>query len=115
MSRTKPNRTRKNAHIIYLSDEEEAAVKLRMERVRIQSFSKYCRKMMIDGYVLVIDDSKELKEFTLEINKIGVNINQIAHALNSGDSVSKETIDQLKDWMVTIWQYQRYILSGTPF
>ena len=115
MSRTKPNRTRKNAHIIYLSDEEEAAVKLRMERVRIKSFSKYCRKMMIDGYVLVIDDSKELKEFTLEINKIGVNINQIAHALNSGDSIPKETIDQLKDWMVTIWQYQRYILSGTPF
>ena len=115
MSRSKPNRTRKNAHIIYLSDEEEAAVKLRMERVRIQSFSKYCRNMMIDGYVLVIDDSKELKEFTLEINKIGVNINQIAHALNSGDSIPKETIDQLKDWMVTIWQYQRYILSGTPF
>ena len=115
MSRSKPNRTRKNSHIIYLSDEEEAAVKLRMERVRIQSFSKYCRKMMIDGYVLVIDDSKELKEFTIEINKIGVNINQIAHALNSGDSISKETIDQLKDWMVTIWQYQRYILSGTPF
>ena len=115
MSRSKPNRTRKNAHIIYLSDEEEAAVKLRMERVRIKSFSKYCRKMIIDGYVLVIDDSKELKEFTLEINKIGVNLNQIAHALNSGDSVSKETIDQLKDWMVTIWQYQRYILSGTPF
>ena len=115
MSRSKPNRIRKNAHIIYLSDEEEAAVKLRMERVRIQSFSKYCRKMMIDGYVLVIDDSKELKEFTLEINKIGVNINKIAHALNSGDSIPKETIDQLKDWMVTIWQYQRYILSGTPF
>ena len=115
MSRSKPNRTRKNSHIIYLSDEEEAAVKLRMERVRMKSFSKYCRKMMIDGYVLVIDDSKELKEFTLEINKIGVNINQIAHALNSGDSIPKETIDQLKDWMVTIWQYQRYILSGTPF
>ena len=51
MSRSKPNRTKKNAHIIYLSDEEEAAVKLRMERVRIKSFSKYCRKMMIDGYV----------------------------------------------------------------
>ena len=115
MRRSKPNRRRKNAHIIYLSDEEEAAVKLRMERVRIRSFSKYSRKMMIDGYVLVIDDSKELKEFTLEINKIGVNINQIAHALNSGDSIPKETIDQLKDWMVTIWQYQRYILSGTPF
>jgi len=75
MNRPKPNRIRKKAHIIYLS-EEEAAVKLRMERVRIQSFSKYCRKMMIDGYVLVIDDSKELKEFTLEINKIGVNINR---------------------------------------
>ena len=115
MNRPKPNRIRKKAHIIYLSDEEEAAVKLRMEKAKMKSFSKYARHCLIEVYFLIIDDSKELREFTAEINKIGVNINQIAHALNSGDSVSKETIDQLKDWMVTIWQYQRYILSGTPF
>ena len=104
MSRSKPNRTRKNAHIIYLSDEEEAAVKLRMERVRIQSFSKYCRKMMIDGYVLVIDDSKELKEFTLEINKIGVNINQIAKKINETGNLYADDLHRLQELIDNIWQ-----------
>lgn len=87
----------------------------RMNRCKIKDFNNYARKMLIDGYVLVIDDSKELKNFTYEINKIGNNINQIAYALNSQKTVSKETIDELKDMMVSIWQYQRYILSGTPF
>ncbi len=38
MNRPKPNRIRKKAHIIYLSDEEEAAVKLRMERLEYNLF-----------------------------------------------------------------------------
>ena len=37
MNRPKPNRIRKKAHIIYLSD-EEAAVKLRMERLEYNLF-----------------------------------------------------------------------------
>jgi len=108
-------RKRKNQIHFFVSDEELETLHKNMLRCRIDSVSKYCRKMSISGYVLVIDDSKELKEFTYEINKIGGNINQIAHALNAGQSVSQETIAQIKDWLVTIWQYQRYILSGTPF
>lgn len=115
MSRDRPNRKRKNAHLIYLSDAEEEMVKTRMERLNMSSFSKYARHCLINVNFFVIDDSKELKDFTYEINKIGVNINQIAHALNGGHIVPKEKIDELKDMMVTIWQYLRYILSGTPF
>ena len=115
MSRYEECRKRKIKKEVRLSEAEWEAIKLRMKRCNVKSFSKYSRKMLIDGYFLVIDDSKELKEFTLAINNIGVNINQISHALNAGQIVSPETIDLLKDWLVTIWQYQRYILSGTPF
>lgn len=115
MSRDNPNRKRKHAHLIYLSDAEEVMLKERMKRVNSFSFADYARKMLIDGYVLVIDDSKELRAYTYEINKIGNNINQIAYALNSGQTVSKETIDELKKMMDIIWQSQRYILSATPY
>ena len=115
MTRYEEGRKRKIKKEVRLNEAEWEAVKVRMKRCKMISFSDYSRHMLIDGYVLVVDDSKELREFTYEINKIGVNINQIAHALNAGNSVPQETIDQLKDWVVTIWQYQRYILSGTPF
>ena len=115
MKKDKPNRKRKNAHLLYLSDAEEKAIKERMELAHLTSFSQYARRSMIDAYFFVIDDSEQIKEFTYELNKIGNNINQIAHALNSGDSVTKETIDEIKGMMVSIWQYQRYILSGTQY
>ena len=60
MNRPKPNRTRKHAHIIYLSD-EEAAVKLRMKKAKMKSFSKYARHCLTEVYFLIIDDSKELR------------------------------------------------------
>ena len=113
MKKDKPNRKRKNAHLIYLSDAEETAIKERMELAHVTSFSQYARRSMIDAYFFVINDSEQIKEFTHELSKIGNNINQIAHALNSGDNVPKETIDEIKEMMVSIWQYQRYILSGT--
>ena len=115
MSRPKPNRMRKKAHIIYLSDEEEAAVKLRMEKAKMKSFTKYARHCLIEVYFLIIDDSKELREFTAEINKIGVNINQIAHALNAGQFVPPKELEQIKDWMATIWEFQRLLYVGEAY
>ncbi len=115
MNRLKPNRTRKHAHIIYLSDEEEAAVKLRMKKAKMKSFSKYARHCLTEVYFLIIDDSKELREFTAEINKIGVNINQIAHALNAGQIVPEKEIVLIKDWMATIWDFQRCLYVGEAY
>ena len=87
----------------------------RMDRVGVKDFNKYARQMLIEGYFFVIDDRKELKEFTIAINKIGNNINQIAHALNAGQQASQDDIDLIKDMMTTIWQYQRCIYTGQPF
>lgn len=115
MKPVKNGRKRNNQIHFFVSDEELKAINERMKRCKIDSLSIYGRKMMIDGYVLVVDDSKELKEFSYELNKIGNNINQIARALNAGHTVPQEKIDEIQEMMVTIWQYQRYILSGTPF
>jgi len=87
----------------------------RMKRCGYSDYSEYSRRMLIDGGILVVDDSKEIKELTYEINKIGVNINQIAHVANSTGEVSAESIKEVKDLMVTVWRLVRYILSGTPF
>lgn len=115
MSRDRPHRKRKNRHEVYFSDAEWTMIKERMDKAHYNSFSDYARHCLINVNLFVVDDSKELKEFTYELNKIGVNINQIAHKLNSGEMVSQKTIDDLKNMLVNIWQLQRYILSGTPF
>lgn len=115
MARDKPVRKRDNQLHIYVNDAELTMIKQRMDRCGYDNIGEYARRMMIDGGILVIDDSKELKEFTYEINKIGVNINQIAHVANINNSVDAKSIDDLKKMLDTIWQYQRYILSANPY
>ena len=55
----------------------------------------YLRKMAIDGYVIQVDHS-DIKEMTAQIQKIGVNINQIARRANATGNVYQEDIEEIK-------------------
>ena len=107
-------RKRKIKKEVRLTSAEWTAVQERMQVCKSSSFSDYSRKMLINGYVVVVDDSEELKALIYEINRIGNNINQIAHVANSCGSVSSDTIKVVTDLMANIWQYARYYLSDTP-
>ena len=49
---------------------------------------------------------------TAEIQKIGVNVNQVAKRLNSMGPVYAQDIEDIKGALAQIWQLQRYILSS---
>ncbi len=87
----------------------------RMDRVGLKDFNRYARQMLIDGYFFVIDDRKELKEMTYEINMIGTNINQIAYKLNLTDTAYEEDIYEIKALMSNIWEIQRELLIQDDF
>ena len=48
-----------------------------MEQFGTENYSRYARKMLIDGYVIHVDLS-EFNILAAEVHKVGVNINQIA-------------------------------------
>ena len=47
---------------------------------------------------------------TAEIQKIGVNVNQIAKCVNSTGSVYQEDIEEIKGVLAEIWRLQRLSL-----
>ena len=49
---------------------------------------------------------------TAELQKIGVNINQIARRLNSMGPLYTQDVADIKGALAQIWQLQRYILSS---
>ena len=49
----------------------------------------------------------QFRAMTYEIQKIGVNINQIAHRVNSTDTIYARDIEELKEGLARIWQLQR--------
>ena len=78
-------------------------------RVTTKNFAAYARKMLIDGYIIQIDHS-DIKAMTAEIQKIGVNVNQIAKRVNSTGSVYQEDIEEIKGVLAEIWRLQRLSL-----
>ena len=92
-----------------VTEEERALIEQKMKLVPTRNMEAYLRKMAIDGYIIQIDHA-DIKAMTAEIQKIGVNINQIARRVNAAGSVYQEDIEEIKGVLAEIWRLQRLIL-----
>ena len=92
-----------------VTEEERALIEQKMKLVPTRNMEAYLRKMAIDGYIIQIDYA-DIKAMTAEIQKIGVNINQIAKRVNATDSVYQEDIEEIKGVLAEIWRLQRLSL-----
>ena len=54
----------------------------------------------------------DIRAQTAELQKIGVNVNQIARRLNSMGPLYTQDVADIKGALAQIWQLQRYILSS---
>ena len=92
-----------------VTEEERALIEKKMKLVPTRNMEAYLRKMAIDGYIIQIDHS-DIKAMTAEIQKIGVNINQIARRVNATGSTYEHDIAEIKGALAEIWRLQRLSL-----
>ena len=88
---------------IWLTPQEERTIAKKMEMIGTENFGAYARKMLIDGYIIVVDYTEQ-KKLAAEINKIGVNINTVCRRINSTGRFYRDDIDELKEKMDAGWQ-----------
>ena len=105
------NRTRKIVLRVPVTPEEQELIRQKMALRHTRNFSAYARKMLINGYVVHIDTT-DIRAQTAELQKIDVNINQIARRLNSMGPLYTQDVADIKGALAQIWQLQRYILSS---
>ena len=105
------NRTRKIVLRVPVTPEERELIQQKMALLHTRNFSAYARKMLIDGYVVHIDTT-DIRAQTAELQKIGVNVNQIARRLNNMGPLYTQDVADIKGALAQIWQLQRYILSS---
>ena len=96
-----------------VTEEERALIEQKMKLVPTRNMEAYLRKMAIDGYIIQIDHA-DIKAMTAEIQKIGVNINQIARRVNATSTVYEADIQEIKERLAQIWQLQQSTLSSQP-
>lgn len=92
-----------------VTKEERALIEEKMKLIPTRNMAAYLRKIAIDGYIIQIDHT-DIKIMTAEIQKIGVNINQIAKRVNATGSAYREDIEEIKGVLNEIWRLQRLSL-----
>ena len=81
----------------------------KMSQYNTNNFGAYARKMLIDGYVINVDLS-EIKAICAEMQKIGVNINQIARRVNTTSRIYEQDFIEIQGKVDEIWRLLRLSL-----
>lgn len=79
---------------IRLTEEEARFISTKVAESGMTNFNAFARIMLIMGEVKILN-FEELKELRKEINRIGVNINQVAKKVNEDDRASLNELSQI--------------------
>ena len=90
-----------------VTEAERDLILEKMKLVPTRNMAAYLRKIAIDGYIIQIDHA-DIKAMTAEIQKIGVNVNQIARRVNATGNAYQEDIEEIKGVLAEIWRLQTY-------
>lgn len=94
-------RKRNNSIGIWLSDRELESLKAKISKTPL-SQSAFIRKCLLDRQMTVIPGIRDL---TIEIKRIGNNLNQIARAVNEGSlKIISNDLKYIKDDLKTVWE-----------
>ena len=77
-----------------VTEAERDLILEKMKLVPTRNMAAYLRKIAIDGYIIQIDHA-DIKAMTAEIQKIGVNVNQIARRVNATGNAYQEDIEEM--------------------
>ena len=112
--KTETERIRDNDIRVRATDLEYALILANYKASGKQHLNDFMLESAIDSYILNVDFT-HLKNLCWEVNKIGNNINQIAHKVNATDMVYQTDIDEIKDYMeqlVKMVREQFYRIPG---
>lgn len=79
---------------IRLTEEEARFISTKVVESGMTNFNAFARIMLIMGEVKILN-FEELRELRKEINRIGVNINQVAKKVNEDDQASLNELSQI--------------------
>ena len=103
------NRKRNVQIIVRVTEDERTLIEEKMRQIPTMNLSAYSRKMLINGYIIVLD-LQEVKAHTAQLQKIGGNLNQITKRINKTRRIYDNDMDELKRLMNEVWKLERQLL-----
>lgn len=110
MKTSTEQRSRAIQKIIRVNEDEQRRIKEQMARADMERFEPFARLMLTNGQVNVIH-FEEVIALRKELNRIGVNINQIAKVANTDEMITEETMTFLNHQLETIEEHFAKLLD----
>ena len=101
------NRKRPKQIVIRTTEKEKQKIQQKVSKSTLTQ-NEYLLKCALAKDIYVIDGIKEL---TIELNKIGVNLNQLTKAVHGGKANCKEELSEINEEMKEIWQLLRLLIQ----
>lgn len=99
------NRTRPKQLIIRVSEKELEKIKVNVSKSKL-SQNEYFLRSVLNKKIVVIDGIKEL---TLELKRIGNNLNQLTKAVHEGKANCARELAEVNEEMKEVWQSLRLL------
>ena len=96
------NRKRNVQIIVRVTEDKRTLIEEKMRQIPTMNLSAYSRKMLIDGYIIVLDLQK-VKAHMAQLQKIGGNLNQITKRINETERIYDNDMDE-------VWKLERQLL-----
>lgn len=87
--------------VLYFSETEWDIIQEKSNIAKMNT-SNYIKRMALNGYIIEYNLDK-INDLIYEINKIGININQLAKKANEIDNIYKKDVEELQERMDEIW------------
>ena len=101
------NRKRTKQIVIRMTDEEYDLVKAKVEQSG-KTQQEFLIRSCTGKKIVVVDGIREL---TIELKRIGTNLNQIARAVNQGQLENGVDLSEIEKGLSDVWQLLRQLIQ----
>lgn len=101
------NRSRPKQIVIRASEEELTRIKARVKKSKLNQ-NEYLLKCCLDKDIYVVDG---LHELTIELKRIGNNLNQLTRAVHEGKANCKGELEVIQKELGETWQSLRLLIQ----
>ncbi len=97
------NRSRPKQIVIRANQKEFERIKGRVEKSKLTQ-NEYLLRSVLDKEIIVIEGMKDL---TIELKRIGNNLNQLTRAVHEGKANCSKELSEINEEMKEVWQLLR--------
>ncbi len=102
------NRTRPKQVVIRMNEKEKERMQKKVAKSKL-SQNEYLIRAILDKDIIVVDG---LHDFTIELKRIGNNINQITRSVNEGKTNCEKELSEVKKELMDLWQLSKQLTRG---